>query len=1038
MRRGMKRPPPGPPGPQGELPMPSTGSAVAPLLTALLAACAASYACAEPVFALLGSSPHNAFTSAADDLGVRIETSGDPSPEKVDALLVCAPEYPRVESPSTSLRETIESFLSAGKSVYVEYTPLAGLLAGQPRTAGFERIFVSAQGRATEGLHVGDILEEHASSYLPADGGALSAEGARVLLSYGRAAGLDRAVFGPPDDSLPALLEVPRGNGRLLVATTALSNCVKGRYRPARSWQVLLRSVLLSLLPPETALGTRERYIELEAWTEPRQWIPTGRPVRLHVKARADDDVTATGPDGEIDLTVRNDGALVSRPLRLTQGRHELRVTVTRGEAKRECVVEIEVSSRSARYEKALARNLRWFEQAGMLIAPDGSAGVREGLTSSVGADGRPATAGGLRVDCISECALAFHLYGRMTGKRLWLDRGRRMLSYVAEAFQVDTKDSWYFGHWQSRGEYRDEGSTVYVFSDDSGAATLFSLLGFAASGNEALLQAGLRGVEYFCHVASEQTGLPGSMPYRNYHGSGPMGVPWPTLRGQKPTSGAPHVMNLPLAGLLAAHRITGEERYLTIARRAIRTIMAGYPDWPIVTSRTCEHTRMLLPLAFLYQIEPSTEHRQWLDTALDYLIGKQDRCGALAEWDGRNPDSNAAFGTAETSVFQSNGDPISDQLYNTGFALLHLWLAYQATGEPRVRRAFERLGDYLTRIQIDDPDPRYDGTWLRAFDYSRWEYFGSSADVGWGPYCSETGWMCAPLDLGMLLFLAYTLGDSTDCPETLLPATPDRRLLSSVEEARREADQVETALSVPPRPVTGLRALPSRGPYAALQWDAPEGTLWTYRVHRSDLAQFTPGEGSLVGATDSGQWVDEGLSPDTEYYYRVATVNGLGQTAAPTEALKVTTGPPSKALGRLYTKSIAPHPGYGDTDDSESTDGVRAGAYGDGKSYGYRLSDVGASVSLDITLDLGADQAIARVSHHNCGAPGYRPDEIRVAVSRDGEAWTDVGATTQVIGDVMIVDFPETTARFVRIGFTKQRHGATDDWLFVGELEVF
>lgn len=57
--------------------------------------------------------------------------------------------------------------------------------------------------------------------------------------------------------------------------------------------------------------------------------------------------------------------------------------------------------------------------------------------------------------------------------------------------------------------------------------------------------------------------------------------------------------------------------------------------------------------------------------------------------------------------------------------------------------------------IQIRSDDARFDGTWLRSFDYGRWEYFGSSADVGWGPYCVETGWSCALIDLGLLFYLS-------------------------------------------------------------------------------------------------------------------------------------------------------------------------------------------------------------------------------------------------------------------------------------------
>ena len=36
---------------------------------------------------------------------------------------------------------------------------------------------------------------------------------------------------------------------------------------------------------------------------------------------------------------------------------------------------------------------------------------------------------------------------------------------------------------------------------------------------------------------------------------------------------------------------------------------------------------------------------------------------------------------------------------------------------------------------------PEFDGAWYRAFDFRRWDYWASNADVGWGPWSTETGW---------------------------------------------------------------------------------------------------------------------------------------------------------------------------------------------------------------------------------------------------------------------------------------------------------
>ena len=105
-------------------------------------------------------------------------------------------------------------------------------------------------------------------------------------------------------------------------------------------------------------------------------------------------------------------------------------------------------------------------------------------------------------------------------------------------------------------------------------------------------------------------------------------------------------------------------------------------------------------------------------------------------------PQSNEAYGTGETPLIQTNGDPASDQLYTTGFALLGLHEAAAATGDAKLKQAEDKLADYLCRIQVrSEALPYLDGGWFRAFDYRRWDYWASNADLGWGVWCVEAGW---------------------------------------------------------------------------------------------------------------------------------------------------------------------------------------------------------------------------------------------------------------------------------------------------------
>jgi len=130
-------------------------------------------------------------------------------------------------------------------------------------------------------------------------------------------------------------------------------------------------------------------------------------------------------------------------------------------------------------------------------------------------------------------------------------------------------------------------------------------------------------------------------------------------------------------------------------------------------------------------------------------LIASQDECGAIREELGAvgkgsygPPKSNEAYGTNEATLIQENGDPLCDLLYTANFAFIGLHEAAAATGDPFYADAEHKLAKFLCRIQIrSEAHPELDGGWFRAFDYKRWEYWASNADLGWGAWSIESGW---------------------------------------------------------------------------------------------------------------------------------------------------------------------------------------------------------------------------------------------------------------------------------------------------------
>ena len=126
-----------------------------------------------------------------------------------------------------------------------------------------------------------------------------------------------------------------------------------------------------------------------------------------------------------------------------------------------------------------------------------------------------------------------------------------------------------------------------------------------------------------------------------------------------------------------------------------------------------------------------------------------QDQSGALREELGGPdmghygpPRSNEDYGKHEATLMQENGDPICDMLYTTNFAFLGLHEAAAATGDDLFIDAEDRLVEFLCRIQTkSEKHPELDGAWYRAFDFKRWDYWGSNADAGWGVWSVESGW---------------------------------------------------------------------------------------------------------------------------------------------------------------------------------------------------------------------------------------------------------------------------------------------------------
>ncbi|MDN3688830.1 hypothetical protein [Cyclobacterium jeungdonense] len=212
----------------------------------------------------------------------------------------------------------------------------------------------------------------------------------------------------------------------------------------------------------------------------------------------------------------------------------------------------------------------------------------------------------------------------------------------------------------------------------------------------------------------------------------------------------APHFESWMWALYLWLYDKTGYEPLLEKAKSAIKITMEAYPEeWLWTNGIQQERARMILPLAWLVRVEDTAEHRAWLDRIVSKLLENQMESGAIREELGGNDKgrygrtrSNQEYGLHEAPLIFENGDPIADMLYTSNFAFFSLNEAAHATGNPEYEAALLKLSDFLTRIQVkSDRFEDIDGAWFRAFDFERWEFWASNADVGWGAWGTLTGW---------------------------------------------------------------------------------------------------------------------------------------------------------------------------------------------------------------------------------------------------------------------------------------------------------
>ena len=409
---------------------------------------------------------------------------------------------------------------------------------------------------------------------------------------------------------------------------------------------------------------------------------------------------------------------------------------------------------------RAFERSAHWFRDH-VIYSIDWKKGAAEGFEAGIDHRGRQLKRAWVRGDCTGETAMLFAWDWAVRGDPSSHQRAGQLLDYVYSSpdFYHDDPADPAYGHtnWFERGG---------VFYGDDNARVLMPALTVAR------LVEDDRWDDRILRSVLANLRTTGSLGFRRprinveqFHEQGG----WSFFRDEEHIHYAPHYQAYLWATFLWAHALTGDEELLSLPRHAIAMTMEVYPDgWKWTNGIAQEIARMLLPLSFLVRVDDRPQHREWLQRMADELLALMQPCGAIREDLGDltkgsygPPKTNESYGTSEATLIQENGDPACDLLYTTNYAFIGLHEAAATTGDARLREAADRLAGFLCRIQVrSTAQPYLDGAWMRAFDYELWEYWGSSADLGWGAWSVETGWtntwiasVLAMRQLGQTLF---------------------------------------------------------------------------------------------------------------------------------------------------------------------------------------------------------------------------------------------------------------------------------------------
>ena len=397
--------------------------------------------------------------------------------------------------------------------------------------------------------------------------------------------------------------------------------------------------------------------------------------------------------------------------------------------------------------EKAFQRGMQWFENSNIYI-DNGKSGVYEGLSHCIKPDGVQEKADSVRADCSSEVGGACFFDWLLYQKKESLEKYQNLTSFCYDKLQIKT------GLFKGMIRWSTEAWGV-CYQDDVARVLLPTLLSMKLTGDRTRLGE----VEEALDFLISTTGTDGLRISRTDCVDFTE-EKMKELKSKPAEFWCAHHNAFYHAVLLLAYQINGRQIYLDTAVKGLTSLMKVFPDTIREHSETQELCRLILPLACLYETTKEQIHQEWLYIVTERLEQYRHPSGGYVEWDTGYKANRSHTSDTESSLLADNGDEISDLLYSCNWLPLAFSYAYLATGDKYFWDKWKNISCFMASSQIISEDESLNGAWARAVDLKRMEIYGMPHDVGWGPFCVESGWTVAEILMGLGLGMVIEKGN--------------------------------------------------------------------------------------------------------------------------------------------------------------------------------------------------------------------------------------------------------------------------------------